>query len=76
MTAPGDLGFDVRPVAFGSLRLVSPQGCITHFQRALAEIRGVAVDVAASIAAKLTGASSDDHEVAAAVDSVMAERAA
>ena len=45
-------------------------------QRALAEIRGVAVDVAASIAAKLTGASSDDHEVAAAVDSVMAERAA
>ena len=45
-------------------------------ERALAEIRGVAVEVAASIAAKLTGATSGDHEVAAAVDSVMAERAA
>jgi F-type H+-transporting ATPase subunit b len=45
-------------------------------QRALTEIRGLAVDVAGSVAAKLTGAPSDDHQLAAAVDSVLAERAA
>jgi F-type H+-transporting ATPase subunit b len=43
---------------------------------ALAEIRGVAVEVAASIAVKLTGVAPDDHQVAAAVDTVLAERAA
>ena len=45
-------------------------------RRARAEIRGVAVEAAASIAAKLTGSPPDDHEVAAAVDSVIAEHAA
>ena len=45
-------------------------------QRALADIRGVAVEVAASIAAKLTGAPSDERQVAAAVDSIIIERAA
>ena len=44
-------------------------------QRALGEIRGVAVEVAGAIAAKLTGSPADDHAVAAAVDSVIAERA-
>lgn len=37
-TSPGDLAFDVHPVAFGSLRLVSPQGCVTHFQRAMCDV--------------------------------------
>ena len=45
-------------------------------QRALGEIRGVAADVAASIAARLIGTSSDQHNIAAAVDRVIAERAA
>ncbi|HEV2099744.1 MAG TPA: F0F1 ATP synthase subunit B' [Stellaceae bacterium] len=44
-------------------------------ERALAEIRGVAVEVTASIAAKLTGTPVDEREVAAAVDGVIAERA-
>jgi F-type H+-transporting ATPase subunit b len=44
--------------------------------RALADIRGVAVDAAASVAAKLTGAPSDARQVAAAVDSAIMERAA
>jgi F-type H+-transporting ATPase subunit b len=45
-------------------------------QRALAEIRGVAVEVAAAVAAKLSGAASDERRVAAAVDSIIGERAA
>jgi len=45
-------------------------------QRALGEIRGVAADVAASIAARLIGTSSDQRNIAAAVDRVIAERAA
>jgi F-type H+-transporting ATPase subunit b len=45
-------------------------------QRALADIRGVAVEVAASVAAKLTGAPSDERQAAAAVDSIIVERAA
>jgi F-type H+-transporting ATPase subunit b len=45
-------------------------------ERALSEIRGVAADVAASVAAKLIGASLAGGDVAAAVDRVIAERAA
>jgi F-type H+-transporting ATPase subunit b len=45
-------------------------------ERALAEIRGVAADVAASVAAKLTGSPPDQGTIAAAVDRVIAERAA
>jgi F-type H+-transporting ATPase subunit b len=44
--------------------------------RALAEIRGAAADVAASIAAKLIGASPGGSSILAAVDRVIAERAA
>ena len=45
-------------------------------ERALAEIRILAGDVAASVAAKLTGTVPDGRQVAAAVDAVVAERAA
>ena len=45
-------------------------------ERALSEIRGVAADVAASVAAKLIGASLDGGSVAAAVDQAIAEQAA
>ena len=44
-------------------------------QRALAEIRGVAIEVTASIAAKLTGTPADERQVATAVDGIIAERA-
>ncbi len=44
-------------------------------ERALSEIRGVASDVAASVAAKLVGSAPDAASVAAAVDRVMTERA-
>jgi F-type H+-transporting ATPase subunit b len=44
--------------------------------RALSEIRNVASDVAASLAAKLTGLAPDAASVAAAVDRVLTERAA
>ena len=42
---------------------------------ALAEIRGIAVDVAATLSAKLTGTPPEAARVAAAVDRVLAERA-
>ena len=45
-------------------------------ERALGEIRGVAADVAASIAARLIGSSFNRRNIAAAVDRVIAERAA
>jgi F-type H+-transporting ATPase subunit b len=45
-------------------------------ERAFSEIRGVAADVAASVAAKLTGSPPDQGTITAAVDRVMAERAA
>jgi hypothetical protein len=35
----GDLELDVTPVAFGALRLVSPDGRVTHFPRAMATAR-------------------------------------
>lgn len=44
-------------------------------ERALAEIRGVAADVAASVATKLIGSPPDRGNIAAAVDRAMAERA-
>ncbi len=43
--------------------------------RALAEIRTVAADVAADLAARLTGAPPDPQTVTSAVDRVAAERA-
>jgi F-type H+-transporting ATPase subunit b len=42
-------------------------------QQALAEIRGIAVDVGGSVVEKLTGAAPDEARVAAAVDRVLAE---
>ena len=45
-------------------------------ERALADIRGVAADVAASVAAKLIGSAPDQGNIAAAVDCIIAERAA
>src|SRR6266478_4431282 len=45
-------------------------------ERAFSEIRGVAVDVARSIAVKLTGSAADEARAASAVDRVIAERAA
>jgi F-type H+-transporting ATPase subunit b len=45
-------------------------------QQAVAEIRGVAVEAAGAVAEKLTGAAGDPAKTAAAVDRVMAERAA
>ena len=44
-------------------------------ERALAEIRNVAVDVARSVTEKLTGAVADEAMLAPAVDHAMAERA-
>jgi F-type H+-transporting ATPase subunit b len=44
-------------------------------ERALAEIRNVAVDVARSVTEKLTGAVADEAMLAPAVDRAMAERA-
>jgi F-type H+-transporting ATPase subunit b len=44
--------------------------------QAFSEIRGVAIDVARSIAQKLTGADADESSLAAAVDRAAAERAA
>jgi F-type H+-transporting ATPase subunit b len=44
-------------------------------ERALGDIREVAVEVAASVAVKLTGGPSDARRLAAAVDSVIGERA-
>ncbi len=44
--------------------------------QALAEIRGAAIDVAASIATKLIGASPGGSSISVAVDRVIAERAA
>jgi F-type H+-transporting ATPase subunit b len=44
-------------------------------EHALAEIREVATDVAASIATRLIGGSADHDEIAAAVERVIAERA-
>lgn len=45
-------------------------------QRAFPEIRDVAVDVARSVAEKLTGSAGDERKVTAAVDRALAERAA
>lgn len=45
-------------------------------QRAIADLRNVAVDVASSLSEKLTGRPPDGPAVAAAVDSVLAERPA
>ncbi|HEU0156849.1 MAG TPA: F0F1 ATP synthase subunit B' [Stellaceae bacterium] len=42
---------------------------------ALAEIRGIAVEVAATLSAKLTGSPPEEARVAAAVEQVLAERA-
>lgn len=42
-------------------------------QQALAEVRGIAVDVGRSVVEKLTGAAPDEAGVAAAVDRVLAE---
>jgi F-type H+-transporting ATPase subunit b len=44
-------------------------------ERAFAELRGVAVDVARSITEKLTGSAADDAKLAPAVDRALAERA-
>jgi F-type H+-transporting ATPase subunit b len=44
--------------------------------RAMAEIRGVAIDVARSITEKLVGAAADDRALGEAVDRTMAERRA
>ena len=44
-------------------------------ERALAEIRGVAADVATSISNRLIGVSPPQSDIAAAVDQVIAERA-
>ncbi len=44
--------------------------------QAFSEIRGVAIDVARSIAQKLTGADADEPGLAAAVDRAVAERTA
>jgi F-type H+-transporting ATPase subunit b len=43
-------------------------------ERAFAEIRGAAVDVARSVAEKLTGSAADEAKLAPAVDRAMAER--
>ncbi|MGH7113499.1 MAG: F0F1 ATP synthase subunit B' [Stellaceae bacterium] len=45
-------------------------------QQAFSEIRGVAIDVARSLAHKLTGADADEPRLAAAVDRAVADRAA
>lgn len=45
-------------------------------ERALADIRGVAADVAASIATRLVGGSPGQSDIAAAVDHIIAERTA
>jgi F-type H+-transporting ATPase subunit b len=45
-------------------------------ERALAEVRDIAADVAASLTAKLIGVSPDVDEVAAVVGNIVAERAA
>lgn len=45
-------------------------------EAALSEVRGIAVEVAAALAAKLTGSAIDEGRVAAAVDRAVAERAA
>lgn len=39
ITSPDDLTLDVEPLAFGALRLVAPDGRITHFPRAMAKVR-------------------------------------
>ena len=44
-------------------------------ERAFAEIRNVAIDVARSVTEKLTGSASDEEKLAPAVDRAMAERA-
>ena len=44
-------------------------------ERAFAEIRNVAVDVARSVTEKLTGSAADEAKLAPAVDRAMAERA-
>ena len=44
-------------------------------ERAFAEIRNVAIDVARSVTEKLTGSAADEERLAPAVDRVMAERA-
>jgi F-type H+-transporting ATPase subunit b len=44
-------------------------------ERAFAEIRSVAIDVARSVTEKLTGSAAEESRLAPAVDSVMAERA-
>lgn len=38
VTGPGELSLDVRPLAFGALRLVAPDGRVTHFPRAMARV--------------------------------------
>ena len=45
-------------------------------ERAFAEIRNVAVDVARSVTEKLTGSAADEAKLIPAVDRAMAERAA
>ncbi|HTV46637.1 MAG TPA: F0F1 ATP synthase subunit B' [Stellaceae bacterium] len=45
-------------------------------QRAFSEIRGIAVDVARSVAQKLTGSEADEVAVSAAVERTLAERSA
>ena len=44
-------------------------------ERALEDIRGVAVEIASLAAVKLTGLPADPRRVAAAVDATLAERA-
>ena len=44
-------------------------------EQAFSEIRGIAIDVARSLAEKLIGADADEPSVAAAVDRAVAERA-
>lgn len=38
-TGPDDLVLDVEPLGFGALRLVAPDGRVTHFPRAMARVR-------------------------------------
>jgi F-type H+-transporting ATPase subunit b len=45
-------------------------------QQAFSEIRGLAIDVARSLAQKLTGAEAEEPSLAAAVDRALADRAA
>ncbi len=37
---PGDLDFDVEPLAFGAILLVAPDGRVSYFPRAMCRVRG------------------------------------